>query len=152
MGTIIDERLKDPSKERNDILQILINSQNSKDKDDHLTPDAIIEETVLFLIAGSETTSNTLGFTFYELLRNPDKLKKLYEEIDALEIEDGSSFYNDQLKHLPYLNAVINETLRLDPVVASALQREAPKTTVLGNMVLPKNVCLFFFFDREQST
>lgn len=124
----------------------MINSQRSQDKNDRLTSNAIIEETVLFLIAGSETTSNTTGFIFYELLRNPDKLAKLYKEIDAIDADELGLFNNEQLKHLPYLNAVINETLRLDPVSAATLNRMTYKPMVLGNLVIPENVCDNNFF------
>lgn len=118
----------------------MINSQKSQNKDDRLTSDAIIEETILFLIGGSETSSNTIGFGFYELLRCPDKLAKLYQEIDAISLNENGLFFHDQLKNLPYLNAVINETLRLDPVSASSLSRITSKPMILGEMVLPENV------------
>lgn len=140
MRDIIEERLRDKSKERNDILQYLINSQKSNDENDRLDVAEISEETVLFLIAGSETTSNTTGFAFFELLKHPDKLEKLHQEIDSVDLNEDGAFHNEQLKHLPYLNAVINETLRLDPVAAGALHRYTTQPTVLGNMVLPKNV------------
>lgn len=142
MENIINERLKDKTKERSDILQYLINSQRSQDKNDRLTSKAIIEETVLFLIAGSETTSNTTGFVFYELLRNPDKLAKLYEEIDTVVPREDGLFHHEQIKHLAYLNAVINETLRLDPVSAATLNRTTTSPMILGNLVLPENVII----------
>lgn len=136
-------------------MQSLIDSQQATDADDRLTAEAIMSETVLFLIAGSETTSNTLGFVIIELLRHPEKLKKMYEEIDAIPLEEGQKlFSHEQLKHLPYLNAVINETLRLDAVAASGLQRITTRDTILGDVLpLPKGVCiltdgfLFYFIN-----
>lgn len=150
MANIIEKRVGEESnkgEQRKDILQFLINCQNANHEDDRLTADAIMAETVLFLIAGSETTSNTIGFAFYELLNSPEKLQKLRAEIDSVELEDGQRvFHHEQLKHLPYLNAVINETLRLDPVAAGALQRITDKTFVLGSLVLPANVTTLSFF------
>lgn len=148
MKEIVEKRLADTSDEkRKDILQFLLDSQNSKNEEDRLTSEAIIAETVLFLIAGSETTSNTIGFAFYELLNNPKTLKKLREEIDSIQMEEGQRgvFHHDQLKHLPYLNAVVNETLRLDPVAAGALQRTTDRPFALGNIVIPANVSIYIY-------
>lgn len=140
MQDIINERLNDESTERNDILQFLINSQRAQNKDDRLNLNAIIEETILILVAGSDTTSNTTGFLLYELLRNPKKLAKLYKEVDAIDTKQQESFNHEQLKHLPYLNAVIHETLRLNPVSVATLNRVTTEPTILGNLVLPANV------------
>ncbi|KAI9473437.1 MAG: cytochrome P450 [Benjaminiella poitrasii] len=141
---VINNRLSNNKEERKDILQFLINSQKAENEDDRLTSDSIMAETVLFLIAGSETTSNSIGFAIIELLQYPDRLKKLYDEIDTVQMEEGQEvFYHEQLKHLPYLNAVINETLRLDTIAASSLPRMTVKPTLLGHLALPKDISVF---------
>jgi benzoate 4-monooxygenase len=56
MVRIIEERLKS-GKKRNAILQILIDSQKAELKDARLNNEDIVQERILFLIAGSETTS-----------------------------------------------------------------------------------------------
>jgi benzoate 4-monooxygenase len=56
MVRIIEERLKS-GKKKNPILQILIDSQKAELKDDRLNNEDIVQEKILFLIAGSETTS-----------------------------------------------------------------------------------------------
>lgn len=142
MRNIIVERLTDPSKKRNDILQILIDTQHAHSGDDRLDPDAIANETVLFLVAGSETTSNTSGFALIELLRRPEVLAKLREEIDQVPLEEGQKlFTHDQLKHLPYLNGVINEALRIDWIGTGGLDRITTEDTLIGGKLLvPKGV------------
>ncbi|KAI8875596.1 cytochrome P450 [Backusella circina FSU 941] len=138
---IIEKRMAS-SQKRTDILQYLIDSQMAEDKQDRLTTKEIVAEMVLILIAGSETTSNTLGFAIYELVSHPDKLEKLYNEIDQL-TPHGKLFEHEELKQAPYLNAVIYETLRLD-TVAAGLGRITTEKTVLGNQyVLPKNTIIF---------
>ncbi|KAI8879798.1 cytochrome P450 [Backusella circina FSU 941] len=151
---IINHRMESPAKQRKDILQWLINSQKAIFNEDRLTADAIISETLLILIAGSETTSNTLGFVIYQLLRCPDKLQKLYNEIDQLTLDEGQKlFTHDQLKHLPYLNGVINETLRLDVVAAGGLGRITTEKTVLGGQyVLPKDIIVIANFYHTQTS
>lgn len=66
----------------------------------------------LFLIAGSETTATMLSGTTYSLLRNPDKLRLLIKETrDNFKSMDEITI--DGVSKLPYLNAVINEGLRM---------------------------------------
>ncbi|ORZ00125.1 cytochrome P450 [Syncephalastrum racemosum] len=144
MRNIIVERLTDPSKARNDILQILIDTQHAHSDDDRLTPDAIANETVLFLVAGSETTSNTSGFALIELLRHPEAMAKLREEIDQVPLEEGQKlFKHEQLKHLPYLNGVINESLRIDWIGTGGLDRIATEDTLIGGKLLvPKGTLI----------
>ncbi|KAI8346368.1 cytochrome P450 [Choanephora cucurbitarum] len=153
LTSVINDRVKSTAQKRNDILQFLIDQQEAQDQKDRLTSEAIMSETVLFLVAGSETTSNTIGFIFHELLKAPTKLQKLVDEIDTVPLEEGSQvFSHEQLKHLPYLNAVINETLRLDAVAASGVERVTEKPIVLGNhLALPANIVVITNFYHAQT-
>jgi len=91
-----------------------------------------IESNVQFLIvAGSETTATLLsGATFY-LLKNPAILQQLKDEI-------RTTFSNEHdinllsLMHLPYLNAVLEESLRMYPPVPTTF----PRTTPAGGEIL----------------
>ncbi|KAI9499056.1 cytochrome P450 [Zychaea mexicana] len=141
MTKSIMERLKGGEKDRrNDILQILIDTQHANETEDRLTAEAIAQETILFLVAGSETTSNTIGFAIIELLKNPHALATLRKEVDSIESEDGQKlFTNDQLKQLPYLNAIINETMRINPIAVVGLERITDRDTILaGRLYVPK--------------
>lgn len=65
--------------------------------------------------AGSVTTAIALANVMYQLLRNPEILARLQEEIDAvLDPEELVAPY-DKVKHLPYLKACLDESLRLFP-------------------------------------
>jgi cytochrome P450 len=68
-------------------------------------------------IAGSDTTSSTLTFTMLLLLNNQEKLDNLVAEIETAfpAKYDSITFANTQ--DLPYLNAVINESMRVMPIV-----------------------------------
>ncbi|KAI8340558.1 cytochrome P450 [Chlamydoabsidia padenii] len=151
MRDLIIKRLKS-DKRRDDILQILIDTQQAAHQEDRLTVDAIIAEVVLFLIAGSETTSNTTGFAIIALLQHPDKLARLQAEIDTLPLENGRMLHtHDQLKHLPYLNAVINETMRLNHIGANGLQRMTDSDMVLGGkLFVPKNTVVICSLNSAQ--
>jgi cytochrome P450 len=79
--------------------------------------------------AGSDTTGITLTAVIYYLMKNPECLRKLREEIDAAEQEGRLSipltFKEGQ--QLPYLQATIKEALRLHPAVGQMLARIVPE-------------------------
>ncbi|QIB47665.1 cytochrome P450 [Streptomyces aureoverticillatus] len=89
-------------------------------------------QVITFLIAGHETTSGTLSFALYHLLRNPAALHLAQAEVDALwgDVQDPEPSYEDVGK-LRYVRQVLNETLRLWPT-AAAFEREARVDTVIG--------------------
>lgn len=58
-------------------------------------------------MAGSETTSQTLGYAIWELARNPEVQHRLRAELESFE-RDAS--YDDLHTKLPYLDAVMRET------------------------------------------
>ena len=74
------------------------------------------DQVVAVLLAGRDTTAATLSFTFQELARQPDILRKLREEILERVGETAPPSYED-LKNMPYLQHCMNETLRLYPAV-----------------------------------
>jgi cytochrome P450 len=74
------------------------------------------------IAAGSDTTAITLSAAFYYLYRNPEILAKLRAEVDKR--SDPVTFEASQT--MPYLQAVINETLRMHPAVGYVLRREVP--------------------------
>ncbi|KAH1898216.1 hypothetical protein KXV57_009713 [Aspergillus fumigatus] len=87
-------------------------------------------------ISGSSSTSNSIASTMQLLIEHPEKMRKLQEEVDsvmATQLEDSpdgdtptvASY--DQIKSLPYLRAVIDESLRLYPPISHGLPRETPK-------------------------
>ena len=69
---------------------------------------------VLFMLAGTETTATELSGLTFHLLKNPDKMKKVAEEIRS-SFTNNDQITLDTLRRRPYLNACIVEGLRLYP-------------------------------------
>ena len=90
----------------------------------------------LFMIAGTETTATALSGTTYHLLKNPDQLQKLTEEVRTA-FSDFDDITLEDLARLKYLQAVLQEGLRMYPPVPIALPRKTPKegTMVCGEFV-----------------
>lgn len=146
MKEVIQKRI-DSGEHRQDILQYLIDTLKAESADDRLNVDDIINEVVLFLIAGSETTSNTTGFLFLEMLRNPEAFEKLQREVEDINLEDGHVIYkHSQVKTLAYLNASIDEALRMHPANPGGMPRKVISDIVLGGkLFIPKDVGATFF-------
>jgi cytochrome P450 len=111
---------------RDDILAMLI---SVCDEDGRALSDAELRgELLTLLIAGYETTSTALAWCFERLVRSPEVLARLERELAE---DDGEA----------YLEAVINETLRLRPVIDS-VQRKLAADIELGGYRIPAGTTL----------
>jgi cytochrome P450 len=90
----------------------------------------IRDQLVAVLLAGRDTTASSLSWVFLELGRNPDVVAKLREEIKRQVGEgDKKPTYHD-IKDMKYLTYIINETLRLYPVVPFNVRHALTDTTL----------------------
>jgi cytochrome P450 len=114
---------------RTDILSLLMQA-----RDEHgeaMSDDELRDELVTLLLAGHETTATSVAWAIERLVRHPTQLARLVAEID--EVPGGGE----------YMTAVVNETLRVRPVVpivARMLTRElavAGRTLPAGTRVTP---------------
>ncbi|KAJ6522368.1 fatty acid hydroxylase [Mycena vulgaris] len=96
---------------KHDLLDIMLNSRDPK-TGQAMTEQSIAENLLTFLIAGHETSSGMMTFMVYFLLKNPEKMRKLRAQIDEVLGPDRPVQYKD-FARLPYLIAVMRETLRL---------------------------------------
>ena len=81
---------------------------------------------IALMISGSSSTSNTIANIMFQLLENPECLQKLRDEVDSVLDIDDIVAPNDKVKHLPYLRACIDESLRMYPPISHGLPRETP--------------------------
>ncbi|KAM6157229.1 cytochrome P450 3A9-like [Erethizon dorsatum] len=133
-----ESRLKEKQKHRVDFLQLMINSQNSKDTGSHkaLSDLELVAQSIIFIFGGYETTSSTLSFIMYALATHPDVQKKLQQEIDTILPNKTPATY-DVLIQMDYLDMVVNEILRLYPVTGR-LERACKKDVEINGVVIPK--------------
>ncbi|KXN74698.1 cytochrome P450, partial [Conidiobolus coronatus NRRL 28638] len=128
-----------------DILQSLIDSKGSE-TGEKLANDQIAVECMTLLFAGMDTTSNTLTWTLYELLKNPD----IYDLVEKEILEEFPNF-NEPIpvekakSNLKYLEAALLESMRLYPVVTGGLPRVVPEGGVtIAEHFLPANTVIFY--------
>lgn len=94
-------------------------------------------------MAGTETTSATINWAVAELLRKPESLTKLRDEIDHL-VGPSRSVEEDDINRLPYLQAVVKETMRLHPSLPLLLPRNATQDIEYKEYHIPKDTMVFF--------
>ena len=128
VDNIIAERKTHGSGEENDLLSRMLNVKDPE-TGEKLDDENIRFQIITFLIAGHETTSGLLSFALYFLLKNPDKLKKAYEEVDRV-LTNPTPTYKEVLE-LKYVRMILNESLRLWPT-APAFNLYAKEDTVIG--------------------
>ncbi|PGG95524.1 hypothetical protein AJ79_10005, partial [Helicocarpus griseus UAMH5409] len=100
-----------------------------------LSDEDIKREAQSFIIAGSDTTANTLAYLVWAVCRDSEVQERLVNELQTLLPRDD--FTHEDLRSLRYLDRVINETLRLYSAAPSALPRVVPPSgaRIAGHLV-----------------
>ena len=104
---------------RPDMIQLMMESRGKMGPGKELTIEDMTAQAFIFFFGGFESTSTTMCFATYEVGVNPDVQKRLQEEIDqVLEDCNGEVTY-EAINNMKYLDAIINESLRMYPVVVA---------------------------------
>ncbi|XP_063930112.1 probable cytochrome P450 6a23 [Zophobas morio] len=116
---------------RKDFMQLLIDLKNNKlaEEDGYkhdgktLTLEEIAAQSVVFFVAGFETSSTTMAFALYELSKHQYIQDKVRHEINTVLAKHDNKITYEAIQEMKYMDQVIDETLRKYPPV-SFLTRE----------------------------
>lgn len=133
-GIIADR--KRGNKENDDLLDMLLSS-TYEDTGDRMPEEQVIDELLILIFAGHETTANSLSWLLYLLASNQEILEQLTASFDGKNISESLS--ND------YLRATIHEGMRLFPA-AWMTEREAVEDDQFGNFSFPRKTIIIPFF------
>ncbi|KAL2836682.1 cytochrome P450 [Aspergillus pseudoustus] len=122
-------------KKLDDFFQALMETKTGSPN--YLPFGEIVAEISIMLNAGSLSTAVAINNALYMLLKHPEVLAKLREEVDAVADEDEVSIAYDKVKDLPYLRACLDESLRILPPTPFNLPRKTPPEgcEILGQWV-----------------
>jgi cytochrome P450 len=120
--------------ERGDLLSMLLLTQDKKDGDAGMTDEQVRDQIVTILIAGHDTTSAALTWTWYLLSEHPEVEARLHEELDR--VLGNRLPTSTDTQALPFTENVIRESLRLYPPVWM-IWRRAVEDYELDSYVAP---------------
>ncbi|KAG7045259.1 cytochrome p450 [Colletotrichum scovillei] len=139
IDAVVQRRKRTSDVERRDLLQHLIEEGKKPDTGTSMSARDIVDQMAEILLAGSETTSGTIGCLFLELARNPDVRAKLFASLPCKgfndEIVTSKSVRNE--KEYEYLEACIKENLRLHPIASEMGRRTGNQWINLCGYDLP---------------
>lgn len=138
-----------------DFFEALMHDKNMADH--NLEWGEIVAEITIMLNAGSTTTAIAMANVMYQLLKNPDCMKKLRDEVDATLDEDEEIARYEKVKYLPYLRACLDESLRIFPPISHGLTRRTPEegsdiaghyipggtTVAVSSFIAHRDPCIF---------
>lgn len=124
--------------EPRDFMDVYINILNSPDRKSSFTEDQLLAICMDMFMAGSETTSKTLGFMFLYLILNTDVQKKAQEEIDRVVGRNRFPSLEDR-PNMPYMESCVLEALRMFAGRAFSVPHRAMRDTHLQGYFIPKD-------------
>ncbi|KAF9621266.1 hypothetical protein IFM89_018483 [Coptis chinensis] len=143
----VKERIAKPQsgerKERKDLLDVLLEQEDTREDE----PDKLLERDMISLIlelfmGATETTSSTIEWAMTELLRDSKTMSKVRTEL-AQVVGENRRINESDIEKLPYLHAVVKETLRLHPPIPFLIPRRAVEDNNFMGYFIPMDTQVF---------
>jgi cytochrome P450 len=116
--------------------------KHNGDKGQALSPDEMNSNVTVLLTAGSETTATVLSGVTYLLLKNPEVMQKLNDEIRG-RFKNYNDITLEEVNKAPYLIATLQEALRYFPPVPTGFERRVGKGgEVVSGYYIPEDTAL----------
>ncbi|KAH7051100.1 cytochrome P450, partial [Macrophomina phaseolina] len=135
-----DDRLGSKGNETTKDFMYWFTDAVSQENGESFTMEELVEEGILLITAGSDTSSTAMAATIFYLLRTPHALERLQNEIRSVFRTVSSISFGPLLQSCTYLRACIDEGLRLAPPAGSVLHRQVEAGGVMvGSAFFPGN-------------
>ncbi|KAI0337445.1 cytochrome P450 [Trametopsis cervina] len=151
---IVERRLKQnleaptgvEDKKARDFLTLVTHAESSLHGNDDSTShplkatEAMVDQVLAFVGAGHETIAGAVSWTLWLLSSHPEVQARLREEVCSYNLSEDLS--DSPLHRLPYLAAVIHESLRVFPPIPTSF-REAKVDTWVDGTLVPKGTMIY---------
>ncbi|EOA20482.1 hypothetical protein CARUB_v10000794mg [Capsella rubella] len=139
----IEHHLENPNI-KDDIIELLLKMERGETGlgEFQLTRDHTKGILVNILVAGIDTSGQTLTWVMTHLIKNPRVLKKVQAEVREV-IKNKDDIGEEDIERLEYLKMVIKETFRINPIVPLLIPREASKDLKIGGYDIPKKTWIY---------
>ncbi|XP_042516786.1 flavonoid 3'-monooxygenase CYP75B137-like isoform X3 [Macadamia integrifolia] len=152
LDSVISERLKiDGVKEKGvdfndtenkDFLQILLELKQQGDDKKSLKMIQVKALLLDIVLGGTDTSATTLEWALAEMMQHPEVMRKAQEEL-AQVFGTSNMVEESNLPNLPYLNAVVKETLRLHPPIPLLIPHCPSQSCTIGQYTIPQGTNVF---------
>jgi cytochrome P450 len=146
LNSLIDKRIDELNRDGPDgsTISAMVFAKDALDGK-RLSRQQVIDNSLLLILAGVETTASTLTTAMLILGLHPDVFKKLQEEQRALAVKDRGVLSLGQLdKECPYLDVVIKEIMRIKPLAGGGAARSVLETLIVDGVQIPKGYKVLF--------
>uniref|UniRef100_A0A1B6CGE4 Cytochrome P450 n=1 Tax=Clastoptera arizonana TaxID=38151 RepID=A0A1B6CGE4_9HEMI len=122
------DRMEEEAQPEDDVINQMTHAKvgddgGTENKEEVLMSDAVMAaNSLVFFLAGSDTVSNTISYVLLCLAQNPEVQDKVHAEITALTQQHGGKWSYQAVREMLYLEQVIQETVRLYPLVFQLLR------------------------------
>ena len=123
------------------LIELLEKVKSSEYKRLGITERTILANAIEFYIAGQDNIATAIAMTAFYLSKNPAAEKKLHEELDAYFQRHSGQVDYEAVHELVYLNACLQEALRLHPVFIR-IDRKAIQDTEIKGIKIKKGVAV----------
>ncbi|KAK9067776.1 hypothetical protein SSX86_011887 [Deinandra increscens subsp. villosa] len=145
IARIIDEheeaRKQGKQPERKDLLNILLDIQEDEGDEMQLSRINVKAFVMNIFVAGTDNSANTTEWALAELINHPKVLKKAREEIERV-VGKNRLLVELDIPNLPYLQAIMKETLRLHPPVP-LIPRKSTEDRIVAGYDIPAKTTVF---------
>lgn len=144
ISIFVKERVKqrqqqELSSQQQDFLDVLLDYRGTgKDEPEKLSDSQVTIFLMEMFIAGTDTTSSTTEWAMSELLQNPEQMKRVKAELTRV-VGANKKLKESDIENLHYLQAIVDETLRLHPPAPILLPRKAVRDTNFMGYSIPKD-------------
>ncbi|HZC47374.1 MAG TPA: cytochrome P450 [Candidatus Acidoferrum sp.] len=142
-------RRKEGVERRADVLSMLLAARYENGEP---IPDSVIrDEMYTLMLAGHETTAATMAWVINRLVTNPNVMDRARAEV--VSVLNGAQLDASHVGKLKYVEAAINETMRLDPVIPN-FGRTLTRPMKIAGRELPAGVtiapCIYLVHRRPE--